>query len=632
MNAVKIVGMGLVTGLGSSVRQVYEAACAGKDTFRELTRFDASPYAQIHGGPLSDEQENQLRQQYPDDDISIAMMKQAGTECMAQCADAVAGSRTGLVLATNFGPMETLEWAWRERFDTGTLDEDSYAQFAHVLDIIGDFFACNGPRTQLSMSCASGAAAVAVAKDMIHSGRADRVLVLAYDSLTEYCWCGLSNLRTITTDTMRPFDARRSGTLFSEGAAAMLLGAEDTPGTPLAWLSGAATNNNAFHMTAPRKEAEGSRLVMAAALKQAGLTPQDIDHVCAHGTSTHANDETEAGAFRNLLGDHLAETSVVAHKSQLGHLLGAAGLAEAILTVESMAGGVIPPTLRCEQLDPACQGVTVSSAPQVRTVRNAVTNSAGIGGNNAALVLSTEKHEGRALDDAGGTRLHVRGMSWVLPGNIGQGRTLLEHPEWISEDLGLLEGFSPKPYVSSVKGYLDPAGATMLAAFSMIAEKAADGFDPRQGIATMTRFGACKSSYAFFEQLATKGPRFASPMIFPHGYANAAGNLAAIELGFCGPHMVFFGHQDERELLEFAMERLRNGDADEMLVGVVEATVPAAIPDGWKVPNGAIALRLAWTPSADDLFSLDMTAVRNLRRPQTIGAVAGLARLLEHIA
>jgi 3-oxoacyl-(acyl-carrier-protein) synthase len=243
----------------------------------------------------------------------------------------------------------------------------------------------------LSLSCASGAAAVALANDWLRSGRAERVLAVAYDVLTEFCWAGLTNLRTITMDVMRPFDARRSGTIFSEGAAAMLIERWDAcaarGGAALARVAGAACNNNAFHMTAPAKDGDGSLRVMRAALRDAGMTPVAVQHVSAHATSTVANDVTEAAAFRNLFGTQLDSMTVAAHKSQLGHLMGAAGLAEAVVTVEVLRQHVIPPTIHHEQPDPACRLDCVPGEARQRQVSCAITNSAGIGGNNAAVVL-----------------------------------------------------------------------------------------------------------------------------------------------------------------------------------------------------------------------------------------------------
>ena len=229
---MKITGMGLVCSLGGDVTDVFKRMCAGECGFRPITRFEAEPYAQKKAGQLSEDLENELRTAFPDEDISAAMMKRAGKEAMAQAKTAVAPERQGILLATNFGPMESLEWAWRERLDTQAMDEASYEPYDAVIAQMAEAFNCKGPRLQISMSCASGAAAASLAADVIREGRADRMLVLAYDSLTEYAWCGLSNLRTITTDVMRPFDPDRSGTIFSEGAAAMVWNGRTPPPQP----------------------------------------------------------------------------------------------------------------------------------------------------------------------------------------------------------------------------------------------------------------------------------------------------------------------------------------------------------------------------------------------------------------
>lgn len=388
---VAIVGSGLVCCLGAGVDSVYRRMCAGECGIRPIDRFPPEPYPQKSAGQVPAEVEARLRAEFPDDDLAGALVREAGTEALRQAGRraAAADPRMGLVLATNFGPMESLEWCWRERVDVGSLDRDTFARFDQFPARMAAALGCAGPRLQLSLSCASGAAALALAADLIRSGRADRVLAVGYDLITEFCWCGLTNLHTITTDCMRPFDLNRSGTLFSEGAAAMLLersGLATAPARGL--LAGVATNNNAFHMTAPPKEAEGSRQVMAAALADAGLAAAEVEHICAHATSTKANDVTEAAAFRNLLGDRLAEVTVAAHKSQLGHLMGAAGLAEAIVTLEIIRGGVIPPTVNHLTPDPDCPVDCIRGAARTRSVRCAITNSAGIGGNNSSVVIT----------------------------------------------------------------------------------------------------------------------------------------------------------------------------------------------------------------------------------------------------
>lgn len=388
---IAIVGTGLVCCLGAGVTRVFRRMCAGECGIRPLDRFPVDDYPQQSGGQLPGDIEEALRTEFPDDDLAAAMVKTAGREALRQAGrefPAALDPAMALVLGTNFGPMESLEWCWRERIECGAMDRDTFDRFDRFPAAMAEWLGCGGPRAQISLSCASGASALAIAGDMIRAGRAERVLAIGYDALTEYCWCGLTNLRTITTDRMRPFDANRSGTLFSEGAGAMLLERRTASSPPpLGILAGVATNNNAFHMTAPAKDADGSRRVMADAIADAGMTPEAIDHVSAHATSTRANDVTEAAALRNLFGRRLDSITVAAHKSQLGHLMGAAGIAEAIITLEVIRCGIIPPTIHHETPDPECPLDCVPGKARHRQVRCAVTNSAGIGGNNGSVVL-----------------------------------------------------------------------------------------------------------------------------------------------------------------------------------------------------------------------------------------------------
>lgn len=393
--ATAITGTGLVSCLGGTVDSTFRAMVDGQCGIRTLTRMPLEGLDQNAGGELPDDLFDALCADFPDDDPAVAMAVTAGREALAQAAllpHSATSGETALILATNFGPIESLEWCWREQRDYGTADPATLHRFTNVLERTAGLLGCTGPRTQITMSCASGAAALTLARRWIQTGRAQRVLAIGYDALTEFCWCGLANLRTITTGPLRPFDTRRSGTVFSEGAAAVVLETNALrrarPAPLLAALAGAAVNNNAFHMTAPPMQAEGSRRVLAAALADAGIPPERVDHVSAHATGTRANDVTEAAALRNLLGDHLGNVTIAAHKSQLGHMLGAAGLAEAVITVEAIRRGTVPPTVHADQPDPECDPLdVVRTAPRTRAIRCALTNSAGIGGNNAALVL-----------------------------------------------------------------------------------------------------------------------------------------------------------------------------------------------------------------------------------------------------
>lgn len=388
MSKVAIVGTGLVTCLGAGVTRTFEEMCAGKCGVREIDRFPVDQLAQQRGGQLDGEVEGYLREKYGDMDLALAMVIESGTEAL-KGINRGDERRCGLILATNFGSMETLEWCRRERIDNGETDSETFKNWCSSLDIVAKALSCEGPKVELALSCASGGGAAALAKEWIETGRADRVVAVAYDALAESTWTGLANLRTITTDAVRPFDVNRSGTIFSEGAAAMVVQNTSLPGTPKAYLYGAAVNNNAFHMTAPPKEAEGSRRVMESALADAGVSKEQIGHISAHATATSANDPTESAAFRNLFGDQLDSMTVAAHKSQFGHMMGGAGLAEAVITIEVLASGKVPPTINHGEMDPECT-VPVNTKLTETRAKIAITNSAGIGGNNSSLVIGLE--------------------------------------------------------------------------------------------------------------------------------------------------------------------------------------------------------------------------------------------------
>ena len=193
----------------------------------------------------------------------------------------------------------------------------------------------------------------------------------------------------------------------------------------------------------------------------------------------------------------------------------------------------------------------------------------------------------------------VAGIGWVLPGGAGSGRALLEPPfadQPAGFEQGTLKGFSAKEHLDSVKGYLDPSGSYALAAAALALGDARPeaGAAPcdTAGVCTATRYGPTLSAFRFFRQFSEKGPRFASPMIFPHGYPNTPGNLVAIEFGFGGPHMVLNGSDDALETIRFAVERLLDHSAEVMLAGAAEAVVPDAVADGVHVLNGGLFLRL----------------------------------------
>ena len=239
-----------------------------------------------------------------------------------------------------------------------------------------------------------------------------------------------------------------------------------------------------------------------------------------------------------------------------------------------------------------------------------------------------------------GRRAEIREIGWVLPSGVGAGAEILAHPEWLdwrAADNRALSEFSARDYLRSVKGYLDPSGACFLAAASLAlgwkTRPQVPGIRDRVGLATVTLYGAPLSGYRFYEQLRQKGARLASPLLFPQSYANTPAALAAIEFGLGGPHMVFGGSAEVLDALDFALARLHDGTAEEMLVGAFEAVSAGPCPDGLEVLNGGLVLRLGLTPDAASPLRLavtdDVLAGPPVRDRTEAGAVHAMLSFLQ---
>lgn len=389
--------MGVVSPVGIGVADFWSAICAGSYGIRPLTRFDVSSLAYTEGGEIAGfvSQHGGVSDIPVEVDLATRYMLCAAAEAVGDAGlmDANSLRTAGVVLGTNFGGVmsgEALlaEMAGKDRADASLVSE---LLFQGAADRVAGVFGFCGPRMVLSLSCASGSAAIAHAAELIRLGRATAVLVGGYDALSPFAWSGLSALRTMTKDVIRPFDRNRAGTLFSEGAGALLLESFDSAtarGAAIhADVLGYAMNNNAHHMTAPAKRGAGSAAVMREALVMSGLAPDGVDHINTHGTGTKYNDLTETEAIKDVFGTHAAHISITSIKSTIGHMMGAAGAVEAIASIQTIRAGVIPPTIHYETPDPECDLDLVANAKREAAVNVALSNSAGIGGCNAAVIF-----------------------------------------------------------------------------------------------------------------------------------------------------------------------------------------------------------------------------------------------------
>jgi len=408
--AVLITGLGCVSPHGRGVAALWAGLLEGRTAFRPVTLFDASMFR----NPLAG-----IVEGYPPSGAAgkispsraTRMLLEAAAEALcdglglppasaaADIAAAVAGSgdlpRAAIVTGTNFGGMSAAETALTA--GAGDITKASLEQylFGSSARALAERFGIAGPRLNLSLSCASGTAAIGLACDMIRTGRAQAALACGFDELSLFVYAGLSALRAMTPDTVRPFDQRRKGTLFSEGAGVMLLesaahaGARKAPRI-YARVLGRAMNNDAYHMTAPEQEAHGIQALMRAALSDAQVAPEAIALLNLHATGTPYNDAIETKAVHAVFGARGREIPVSAVKSSIGHCMGAAGIIEAAAAVLSLREGKAPPILGLDpaEKDPACDLLTPVGKPLEGSFKTVLKTSYGFGGTNAAVVLA----------------------------------------------------------------------------------------------------------------------------------------------------------------------------------------------------------------------------------------------------
>jgi 3-oxoacyl-[acyl-carrier-protein] synthase II len=256
----------------------------------------------------------------------------------------------------------------------------------------------HGPVTASALACASGSYALLEARRLILSGEADVVVCGGTDAaITEVMFEGLTTMGALSRLNdepqlaSRPFDADRDGFVFAEGAVVVVLEsathARERGATAYAQLLGGALTSDAFHVSAPEPSGTYAAEAIRQALQRTGVGPQEIDYICAHGTSTRANDRTETAAIRSALGSAADQVAVSSPKSMVGHLIGAAGSLSAMVCALAIRDGQVPPTVNLETPDPECDLDYVPGRARELRVDTAVANAFGFGGQNCVIVL-----------------------------------------------------------------------------------------------------------------------------------------------------------------------------------------------------------------------------------------------------
>jgi 3-oxoacyl-[acyl-carrier-protein] synthase II len=395
---VVITGAGIVTALGLGWKPNAEGFRAGHTAFRPVSLFDVSRQRAKRAAevdlPATLPPTRLRAKQTARLDRAAIMMLLATGEAWAQSGWEPM-ENLPLILGTTAGGMSFGEAYFRQAVQkpqhnrlqpTRAVYYQPQVQARAVLDALG----CNGPITIVSNACASGGNAIGHAWELIRYGQAECALAGGYDALTELVFSGFDALQALSTTTCRPFDARRDGLALGEGAAILALetleNARRRHAPILAELVGYGTAIDQHHLTQPHPEGGTTLTVMKQACATAGVAPEDVDYVNAHGTGTVLNDSSEALAIGHWAGQRAGTLPVSSTKAGIGHLLGAAGAVEAVICLMALREQWLPPEILFETPDPACSFPIVQK-PQDARVDVVLSNSFGFGGVNASLIL-----------------------------------------------------------------------------------------------------------------------------------------------------------------------------------------------------------------------------------------------------
>jgi 3-oxoacyl-[acyl-carrier-protein] synthase II len=379
--SVWVTGIGAVSPGGWTAEETWATAAAGRSCGRLIERFDLAG-SPTRAGALVPGCERQL----PDDrSLTLEFGQAAAGEAVTRAGLGEAG--VDIAVVANHGD---------KRVPVG----ERPAQLLRIDELTAAIARAAGARTWLAThgACAAGTLAVGWGAELVRSGRAATVLVGATDSaLNGYDFFQFCNLHGMSErdcppeEASCPFDRRRDGYLLGEGAGFLVLEAEDHArrrhAEPLAAVEGFGSSQNAHHFVALPPDAGGPIRSMRAALTDAGLAPDSVDYLNAHGTSTRDNDWCETQAVHEVFSDHAGQLPVSSTKSSLGHATSAAGAVEAVICVQALRHGVAPPTVNLLEPDPRCDLDYVPNEARELPLRHVMSNSFGFGGHCATIVL-----------------------------------------------------------------------------------------------------------------------------------------------------------------------------------------------------------------------------------------------------
>jgi len=404
---VVVTGVGMISPLGLDVQSSWKAILEGKSGVGHITHFDATGYpvriaAEVKGfEPTKYIEQKEVKKMDRFIHFAIAATEMALADSGLKVTPDNS-ERIGIVIGSGMGGLPAIEYYHRMLLEKGWKRVSPFFIPMVIINLaagqISIRFGIKGPNLAVTTACATGNHSIGEAFRMIQYGDADVIIAGGAEAvITPMAVSGFAIMRALSTrndepeKASRPFDIDRDGFVIGEGSGILILEelehALKRGAKIYAELVGYGMSSDAYHITAPAPEGEGGARCMKMALNDAGVKPELIDYINAHGTSTKYGDELENQAIKTVFGEHAYKLCVSSTKSMTGHLLGAAGGVEAIFTVLSIYEDIIPPTINLDNPDPECDLDYVPYKPRKKEVNYAMTNSFGFGGANASLVF-----------------------------------------------------------------------------------------------------------------------------------------------------------------------------------------------------------------------------------------------------
>jgi 3-oxoacyl-[acyl-carrier-protein] synthase II len=404
---VVVTGMGLLTPVGNDVLSTWEALCQGKSGVGPITSYDTSQF-RVHFGaeiknfdPSLYMDRKTIRHTDPFEHFAVATAKQAliqsGLKITEENADDI-----GVYIGSGVGGLATYHEQFQILFQKGPDRISPYFPTMSMVNaapaIVSILTGAKGPNWATVSACATSSNSIGEAWETIRRGDARAMIAGGSEKgLTPLAMAAFENIHAVSRrnddpqGASRPFDVTRDGFVMGDGSGMLILEEMDFArargATILAEIVGYSSTADAYHVTEPTPGGEGLMRAMNRALRKAGLRPEQVDYINAHGTSTRFNDRTETQAIKSGFGEYAYRVPISSTKSMTGHTMGASGAIEAAICVLSILTGVIPPTINLHHPDPECDLDYVPNEARQAGVRVAMSNSMGFGGHNACLIF-----------------------------------------------------------------------------------------------------------------------------------------------------------------------------------------------------------------------------------------------------